>query len=51
MSPAAIAFNDANNGSNGKHYVVKPAIKPADTVQRLTSADVIRMEHDYGAHK
>jgi hypothetical protein len=48
MSPAAIAFNDANAVSNGKHHAVKAAMK---TTERLTSADVIRMEHQYGAHK
>jgi len=46
MSPAALA-NGAS--SNGKHQAVKPA-SAANPKPHHTSADVIRMEHEYGAH-
>ncbi|KAG5637706.1 ornithine aminotransferase [Sphagnurus paluster] len=48
MSPTAI-YNGTTNG-NGKHYAVKPAIvAPAPRVH-LSSADVIHLEHEHGAH-
>ncbi|KAF8228727.1 ornithine-oxo-acid aminotransferase [Tricholoma matsutake] len=48
MSPAAVVSHSANVVSNGKYHAVKgPA---TNTTPWLTSADVIRMEHEYGAH-
>jgi ornithine--oxo-acid transaminase len=53
MSPAAIAHNGDNTVSNGKQNAMKAAngARTAETTPHLTSADVIRMEHEYGAHK
>ena len=52
MSPAAIAINEINTVSNGNHNGAK-VINAANmkAAPRLTSADVIRMEHEHGAHK
>jgi hypothetical protein len=50
MSPAAIAHNGDNTVSNGKRSTVKAA-DGAKTTSRFTSAEVIQMEHEYGAHK
>jgi len=51
MTPSAIAFNGTNTVSNGKHHAIKVPNTKTDTAPHLTSADAIRMEHEYGAHK
>jgi len=51
MSPAAIAYNHINTVPNGKHNAIKVGNTPdIKATPRLTSADVIRMEHEHGAH-
>jgi len=50
MSPAAIANNTAPTTTTGTHHVVKHAPQPA-APPKFTSADVIHLEHEYGAHK
>ncbi|KAJ6578727.1 pyridoxal phosphate-dependent transferase [Mycena vulgaris] len=47
MSPTAIAYTPTNG--NGKHQVTK-AKNGAAPLPHLTSADVIRLEHEHGAH-
>jgi hypothetical protein len=53
MSPSAISPNElANNGltANGKHQTLKNHTNGA-AQGHLTTADVIQLEHQYGAHK
>ncbi|KAF8064339.1 ornithine-oxo-acid aminotransferase [Lyophyllum atratum] len=52
MAPTAIAPS-VSNGNHGTHHVVKPAPAAANKSKpeiHLTSADVIHLEHEYGAH-
>lgn len=53
MAPSIIGYNESL--SNGKHYPLKAATNsgaaPPRSTPHPTSADVIQMEHEYGAHK
>jgi hypothetical protein len=61
MSPSIITYNSNENIANGKHYPVKMTAMGSSTAldgavtsaptSHLSSADVIQMEHEYGAHK
>lgn len=48
MSPTAIAPNV--HASHGTHQVLKPKLNKTDTVH-ISSADIVKLEHQYGAHK
>ena len=53
--PTAIASTNGVNGNgnglgNGHGHVTKKHAVPGE-VQHLSSADVIQLEHEYGAHK
>jgi hypothetical protein len=57
MAPSA-TVSTTNGTSNGKHHDLKTTIPKAkngtsngDSEPHLTSADVIRLEHEHGAHK
>ncbi|TFK71227.1 ornithine aminotransferase [Pluteus cervinus] len=54
MSPAELIVNSsANSRVNAKHEIHKPTPKPAQdpsSQPQLTSAEVIRLEHEHGAH-
>ncbi|KAF5376746.1 hypothetical protein D9615_007891 [Tricholomella constricta] len=55
MSPSAIAPSVSNGNGVLKHQVVKPAVAPAPAKTttpevHLTSADIIHLEHEHGAH-
>ncbi|KAJ6492860.1 ornithine-oxo-acid aminotransferase [Mycena vitilis] len=49
MSPSALASPTTTNG-NSKHQVVKPKNGSGNGSVHLSSADVIRLEHEHGAH-
>ncbi|KAI0791039.1 pyridoxal phosphate-dependent transferase [Abortiporus biennis] len=48
MAPTAISANDA--ASNGKYHAEKTGRSAGNGQPKLTSADVIQLEHQYGAH-
>ncbi|KAL4254699.1 class-III pyridoxal-phosphate-dependent aminotransferase family protein [Abortiporus biennis] len=48
MAPTAISANDA--ASNGKYHAQKTGRSAGNDQPKLTSADVIQLEHQYGAH-
>ncbi|KAJ7161086.1 ornithine-oxo-acid aminotransferase [Mycena filopes] len=51
MSPSAIASSPTSANGNGKHQVSKTVAKNGNgSSAHLTSADVIHLEHEYGAH-
>jgi ornithine--oxo-acid transaminase len=54
MSPSAISPNElATKGltTNGKHQASKTSRSNSSPQEHLTTADVIQLEHQYGAHK
>ncbi|KAG6833409.1 ornithine aminotransferase [Tephrocybe sp. NHM501043] len=51
MSPSAITPTVSNGSSNGRYHVVKPVSAAKSTPEvHLSSADVIHLEHEHGAH-
>ncbi|KAJ7603230.1 ornithine-oxo-acid aminotransferase [Mycena polygramma] len=50
MSPSALASSPTTTNGNGKHQVVKPKNGSGNGSVHLSSADVIRLEHEHGAH-
>jgi len=55
MSPTATTTLTSNvSNGTGRYAVVKPVVPQTATTPvpiELTSADVMQMEHEYGAHK
>lgn len=49
MAPTAITSHELSN--NGKHQTVKSGRDTGNVPPKMTSADVVHLEHEYGAHK
>jgi hypothetical protein len=51
MAPTAIAYNPTNGQSNAAAKLKSSVVAPVVNALKLSSANVIQLEHEYGAHK